>query len=99
MTSFYTLTNIKIVIFDECYHEIIAYPKENSKLCTLMQSGDKTKHKCIKSNIEAFETCKKTKQLLIYNCHAGLVEATAPLLDNGLIIGYIMFGQILFLKL
>lgn len=94
MTSFYTLTNIKIVIFDENYDEIISYPKNHCELCALMQSHEKTKIQCIKSNIYSFETCKKTKELLIYHCHAGLVEATSPLLNNGVIIGYIMFGQI-----
>jgi len=30
----------------------------------------------------------------IYHCHAGLIEATIPLMDNHIIIGYLMFGQI-----
>ena len=32
--------------------------------------------------------------MVVYHCHAGLVEATAPLKDGGVIIGYVMFGQI-----
>ena len=49
---------------------------------------------CNKSDELSFEKCKKSKSLIITRCHAGLIEATAPLLDNNTIIGYIMFGQI-----
>ena len=32
--------------------------------------------------------------MIIYKCHAGLVEAVIPLHENEKIIGYLMFGQI-----
>lgn len=31
---------------------------------------------------------------MIYHCHAGLIEAVVPLIDNHIVIGYLMFGQI-----
>lgn len=48
----------------------------------------------MESNERSFQKCRKTETLEIYHCHAGLVEATAPLIDNNVVIGYIMFGQI-----
>ncbi len=94
MEDFYILTGIKIVIFDSEYQEILAYPDSHCNFCALMHSMEGTREKCIKSNESSFQRCKKTARLEIYHCHAGLVEATAPLIDNGTIIGYIMFGQI-----
>ena len=94
MQSFYTLTGIKIVIFDNAYHEILSYPETHCNFCTLMHSMETTRCKCIESNENSFRKCKKTAQLEVYHCHAGLVEAVAPLIDNGAIIGYVMFGQI-----
>lgn len=98
MEDFYTLTGIKIVIFDSDYFEIMSYPEQHCSFCILMHNNPQTKQHCLSSNKAAFKTCKKTGQLFIYKCHAGLIEATAPLIDNGIIIGYIMFGQITDIK-
>ncbi len=94
MQDFYILTGIRIVIFDSEYQEILAYPDSHCHFCALMHSMEGTREKCIKSNESSFRRCKKTARLEIYHCHAGLVEATAPLIDNSTVIGYIMFGQI-----
>jgi AraC-like DNA-binding protein len=94
MEDFYTLTGIKIVIFDSDYLEILSYPEEHCGFCRLMHNDPKTRQHCLQSNKESFEHCKKSGELIVYQCHAGLIEATAPLIDNGVIIGYIMFGQI-----
>lgn len=98
MQDFYILTGIKIVIFDSDYQEILSYPESHCNFCALMHSMEVTRRKCIKSNENSFQRCKKSTHLEIYHCHAGLVEATAPLIDNGAVIGYIMFGQISDLK-
>lgn len=94
MEDFYILTEIKIVIFDNNYHEILAYPEAHCNFCALMHNTDSCRVKCIASNESSFQRCRQTSQLEIYHCHAGLVEATAPLIDNGAVIGFIMFGQI-----
>ncbi len=94
MQDFYILTGIKIVIFDSDYQEILSYPESHCNFCALMHSMEATRRKCIKSNESSFQRCKKNSHLEIYHCHAGLVEATAPLIDNGAVIGYIMFGQV-----
>lgn len=94
MQDFYILTGIKIVIFDSEYQEILSYPESHCAFCALMHSQDTTQKKCIKSNESSFQKCRTTGRLEIYHCHAGLVEATAPLIDNSAVIGYIMFGQI-----
>ena len=94
MKDFYLLTGIRIVIFDNEYNEILSYPDSHCNFCAMMHNNPDTECHCIASNEQSFLKCQKTEQLEIYHCHAGLVEATAPLIDNGMIIGYIMFGQI-----
>jgi len=94
MRDFYILTNIKIVVFDNLYNEILAYPEAHSEFCRIMHSNEHTRQFCLRSNADSFEQCKRSGELIVYKCHAGLIEATAPLKDNGVIIGYIMFGQI-----
>lgn len=94
MKDFYILTGIRMVIFDSQYNEILSYPEEHCQFCAAMHSRPDTRQKCMDSNRKSFEHCKKTSRLYIYHCHAGLVEATCPLVENGAVIGYIMFGQI-----
>ena len=94
MQDFYILTGIRIVIFDSTYHEILAWPASHCPFCQLMHDHELTRAKCAESDAKSFQRCKQKSELEIYHCHAGLVEATAPLIDNDMIIGYIMFGQI-----
>lgn len=94
MENFYTLTGIRIVLFDENYKEIFSYPEECSSFCALLRQNAEFYNLCCKSDILAFESCKKTGKLTMYKCHAGLVEATSPITHNGSIVGYIMFGQV-----
>jgi len=94
MQAFYTLTAIKIAIFDSEYNEILSCPEKHCAFCKLMHDNRETSLCCIESNYQSFEHCKKSGELMVYHCHAGLIEAAAPLKDNGVIIGYIMFGQI-----
>ncbi len=92
--DFNTLTGIKIVIFDDNSHEELACPARHCDLCKLIRSDPNRDRMCEMSNSRSFETCRQSGGLFIYKCHAGLIEATAPIKDNGVIIGYIMFGQI-----
>lgn len=94
MKSFYLLSGIRFVLFDSDFHEITSYPKENCNFCKLMKSCPKTRRKCNYADRRSFLECEKQNSLIIYKCHAGLVEAVIPLHENKKIIGYLMFGQI-----
>jgi AraC-like DNA-binding protein len=94
LKDFYLLTKIKIVIFDTEYEEIAAYPDSHCSYCKLLRENPSCLEKCLNSNYQSFQHCRKTSEILVYHCHAGLIEATAPLIDNGILVGYIMFGQI-----
>ena len=95
MQAFYALTKIKIVIFDAAHNEICSYPQGSDCLfCRKMKALPMTAKKCADNDKQMFQECRKTGKLMLYTCHAGLVEGCAPLKYNGRIIGYIMFGQI-----
>lgn len=94
LESFYNLTHIRIVLFDKDYNELMSYPSYDCGFCRLLKSNEKTALCCKNSDLASFEKCKKQDNLVIYKCHAGLIEATAPLKYEGHIIGYAMFGQI-----
>jgi AraC-like DNA-binding protein len=94
MKDFFLLTGIKIALFDVAGNEILSYPDRHCPFCTLIRSTKNGETQCLRSNQKSFVRCQSTKQLEVFHCHAGLIETTAPLIDNDAIIGYIMFGQI-----
>ncbi len=94
MKSFHMLSGIRFVLFDTDFHEIMSYPKEHCNFCEIMKNCPKTRRKCNYADRRSFKECEKQNSLIIYKCHAGLVEAVIPLHENEKIIGYLMFGQI-----
>lgn len=96
--SFYQLTKIKIAIFDDSFDEIFTYPEIYSPFCEMVNNLPEIHKKCTQNVKELCEKCRKEKKLVTFTCHAGLTEAVAPLYENNIIIGYIMFGQITDIK-
>ncbi|MBE6792953.1 MAG: helix-turn-helix domain-containing protein [Ruminococcaceae bacterium] len=94
LRSFYTLSGIRLVLFDTAFREVISYPTESSPFCQMMKACPQTRRKCTYADHRSFEKCEKTNALVLYKCHAGLVEAVIPLHESEKIIGYLMFGQI-----
>lgn len=95
MTHFYTLTKIRIVIFDDSFNKILSVPNESSAFCEALKRIPESKEKCRQCDINARGLCQKTRAMHIYTCHAGLYEAISPLKMNGIILGYVMLGQII----
>ena len=94
MEDFYTLTGIKIVLFDTDYNELIAYPKDTRTFCTLMRENGTFDGRCRACDESACRTAKETGALHVYRCHAGLTEAVAPITENGKIIAFMLFGAV-----
>ena len=94
MKDFHISTGMRIVLFDDEYRMLLSYPDHDCRFCSIMKSASASEHLCRMSDERSFRTCASTRKLSMYHCHAGLIEATLPLIDSGIIIGYLMFGQI-----
>jgi YesN/AraC family two-component response regulator len=94
MRSFYMLSGIRFVLFDNEQKEIMSYPKESCEFCKIMKNCRATRRRCNYADRRYIKECEQENALIIYRCHAGLVEAVMPLHENEKIIGYLMFGQI-----
>lgn len=95
LKDFYTLTKIRIVLWDSDFHEILCYPEPRSRFCSLIRQDSTINEQCTACDIAACRRCTKTKKLVLYRCHAGLTEAVVPIQDRLGTIGYILFGQII----
>ncbi|MBE6884429.1 MAG: helix-turn-helix domain-containing protein [Ruminococcaceae bacterium] len=94
MKDFHLLTSIRIALFNDEYHEILSYPEHPCTFCRTMKQHAHTRKLCAESDQHSFRQSETEKRLIVYHCHAGLIEATIPLIDNNLILGYLMFGQL-----
>lgn len=94
MEDFFMLSGMRIVLFDENFNELTAYPTNREYFCSCMRENEDFDKKCRECDEQAFIKCRQMKSLYIYKCHAGLVEAIAPITENSRIIGYMVFGQI-----
>lgn len=94
MYNFYTLTKIRIVIFDTEFNKVAAYPENECDVCSKIKQRKNGQFLCAQSDREACMICAQKNTLHIYKCHAGLIEAVSPLKMNDITLGYIMFGQI-----
>lgn len=94
MRDFYTLTGIRLVLFDAEYRELFSYPSGYDTFCAVMRRNGDFDKKCRMSDKDAFEKCKQCRALHVHKCHAGLTEATVPLFEGERIIGFMMLGQI-----
>lgn len=95
LMDFYTLSHVRIVIYDSEFVRIAAYPEQSCDFCKLIKQNSVSKQLCRKDEISACKICSKKNSLYIYKCHAGLIEAVAPIKMNDLTLGYIMLGQLL----
>jgi len=95
LQDFHTITKIRIVIFNTDFQELLAYPAERERFCQLQRGTPQGDAVCFQSDKQGCLECAKSKELVIYRCHAGLIEAVVPVMDKGTVLAYVMFGQLI----
>lgn len=95
LVNFYNIASVRTVIYDEEFCKIVEYPEYNCEFCSKIKENPESRKLCKKNDTNAFKICHDIDNIYIYKCHAGLMEAVAPIKVNNIIIGYIMFGQVL----
>jgi len=90
------ITGLRIGIYDPEFNEIGAYPLEHCLFCQLIREHTTGYHLCKSCDALAYKETNHSNNIHVYKCHAGLIEATAPIKDHDTLIGYIMIGQMLY---
>lgn len=93
--AFYEITKLKIVLYDDKRRVLYSYPPEMCEFCNCVRSSPCLAEKCIECDNVGFDICENTGKPYIYRCHMNLSEAIAPIEENGIIIGYLMLGQVM----
>lgn len=89
------VTGIKTVIYDEEQNTIYAHPNTMCDFCKEIRRSKELSEKCLQSDKHGFFECSLKRDIHIYHCHMGLIEAVAPITENDRIVGYFMLGQFL----
>ncbi len=95
LQSFYKLTRMRIVVFSDDFRKVAEAPGFDCAFCQLIRADKLAEQKCHASDRYACKRCRESSSIYTYTCHAGLTETVAPIRHGNLVIGYLMFGQIL----
>ena len=93
LKDFYSLTEIKVCVFDSEFNEIAYYPEKYCSFCEYVRTFSEVDKKCKECDKLAFSNCKNTLKRQVYTCHMGLIECVAPVVYQNTVIAYIMLGQ------
>ncbi|MFB0920256.1 MAG: PocR ligand-binding domain-containing protein [Oscillospiraceae bacterium] len=93
LKAFYMFTHLKISFFDTEFNQLQEWPLPQCEFCQLIRR-DEIKA-CLKCDAEGFMRCHEKKDVHSYQCHAGLMDMIIPIKLEEMIIGYIMFGQLI----
>lgn len=94
LKDLYTMSGLRISIFDVDQNLITGYPEGPSPFCGFLRDTLPDKNAlCYQQDLKAFQKMQKSKDIHAYHCHMGLLEAIAPLYCYGVPSGYLMIGQ------
>ncbi len=91
----YDIAGIKAVVYDGDMNIIYSHPLAMEEFCKEVRKHKNLSRKCLECDKFGFSQCQKSGETFIYKCHMGLTEAVSPIMDNDVIIGFILFGQLL----
>lgn len=94
LKDFYQVTRIRITVFDDQYHEIISYPEEIAPICQYIRSSEAARSACHLCDLSACKIAAQRRATYVYQCHAGLTEAAAPVFLGNIPVAYLLFGHL-----
>ena len=94
LQDFHDLTKLTLTLYDPEGEWIFSYPTKENYFCNCIKISPEGAALCEASDRASFEAAKASGECVIYKCHAGLIEATAPIVSDGFTIGYLMMGQV-----
>lgn len=93
LQDFHILTGLTCSVFDANFNQILFYPQPMATLCARIKSTPQGRLRCQESDMHACLAAAEKRAPYTFTCHAGLVDTATPIIYDGEIIGYMMFGQ------
>lgn len=67
LRDFYTVTHIRITVFDENFNEIASYPNRRAEFCRLIRQDEGAKERCVRCDKEACRRASSMHDTYIYS--------------------------------
>ena len=94
LLDFYNSTGININLLDNNFNSICYLGGLHNNYCKYIHSTNKGLKSCANSDATLLDHAKDSKVACSHICHAGLTDIAVPIIFDGLIIGYIILGQL-----
>lgn len=94
LKDFYTLTQIRITVFDDTFKELTAYPEHIASFCQVIRTSPDARKACARCDKNACQKAARQQAPYTYRCHAGLTESIVPIHLGNIVIGYLLFGHV-----
>lgn len=93
--DFHTLTGISISVHDTQFRPLVASKSEQlHSFCNLIQSTPDGLTRCVESDCALLSRCAACRKPVTHRCHAGLTDTAVPIIRSGVLMGFILFGQV-----
>ncbi|MBR2343972.1 MAG: PocR ligand-binding domain-containing protein [Clostridia bacterium] len=92
LLNFYLSTEIAVTFYDSSMKMVATSPKYSHYCSTIRRKKGCVKN-CNLSNLVHMERAARTREIVSYTCHAGLMETIMPVLFEDTVIGYMQIGQ------
>lgn len=93
--DFYTVTNMRVVLFSKDCEPLAQYPAVCHYFCDLICQDPQWSKRCDICDRAKVAVCSREEKTIKYFCHLGLWECIVPIYDTHGILGYVMFGQVM----
>ncbi len=92
--DFNILTGIHIALFGENFEELFGYPDRLPEFCRIIRENPAGLAACRDCDRRACLSASKRAGTYIYRCHSGLYEACTAIRWGGVIVGYLIVGNL-----
>ena len=95
LRALYEASGFRLTLYDATTRAIASYPAGSARICSAVHGTCGMYSACLASDKAAFAKAKSEGGIYVYHCHMGLFEAICPIIQDGLLIGFLMMGQAL----
>ena len=93
MQDFANITGVSIALFDTDFMQVVSCYHIAPRFCDEIHRFPGLASKCLECDFELLARAKESGRFTSHVCHAGLVDAVMPIIENELVLGYIMLGR------
>jgi len=93
LADFSSATGIIINFADKEYLTLPGREAMNNPYCAAIQSTKMGYMRCLASDRALLDACRTSGSMQCHVCHAGLTDVAVPIEYEGLLLGYIILGQ------